>query len=116
MSRTQSRSPEVQPPRKKSAYRWRSQEQNVARALDPSLVPAGGKAGLDAEYVSTLGPGAVPMLVDALPHLAAPTRATVARGVERQRARLEWEEATRPWPAWNLEREQARAALATLPR
>jgi hypothetical protein len=90
--------------------------QNVARVLDPSLVPPEGKDGLDAEYISTLGAGAVPILVDALPRVDPATRATLLRGLERQRQRLESDESSRPWPAWNLDRERARAALSTLPQ
>src|SRR5262249_38087295 len=45
--------------------------ENVARVLDPSLVPADGRSGLDISYVRQLGDDAVPALVQALPALAS---------------------------------------------
>ena len=42
-------------------------EANVARLLDPSLVPPDGRQGLDVWYALTLGDDAVPALVAALP-------------------------------------------------
>ncbi len=38
-------------------------EQNVARVLDPSLVPPNGSSGLDEIYAFSLGDDAVPALV-----------------------------------------------------
>ena len=89
--------------------------QNVARALDPSLVPPEGKDGLDVAYVSGLGSGAIPVLVEALPRLDAATRAILLAELEIRRTQLESERPTKPWPAWNLERAQARDALRSLP-
>ena len=42
---------------------------NVERVIDPSLVPPGGHAGLDAAYLGVLPDDAVPVLVAALPAL-----------------------------------------------
>jgi hypothetical protein len=90
--------------------------ENVARALNPSLVPAQGKDGLDVDYIATFGDGAVPILVDALPRFDDATRERVLAGLLRHRDWLDIDQASRPWPAWNLAREQARAALDRLPR
>jgi hypothetical protein len=89
--------------------------QNVARALDPSLVPPEGKDGLDVGYVSGLGAGAIPVLVEALPRLDAGTRSTLLAALEVRRTQLDGERPTQQWSAWNLERAQARDALRTLP-
>ena len=86
---------------------------NVARLLDPSLVPPDGRHGLDVEYALTLGDDAVPALVAALPALAANDRALVMDDLEARWLDLNRAEAT-AWPAWNLARERARTALATL--
>ncbi len=87
---------------------------NLERAVDPSLVPVGGRAGLDGAYLSTLGDDAVPAMVAALPDLAGPDRLAVQAHLEERRRELATDAAVAGWPAWNLAREQARAALATL--
>ena len=48
-------------------------EANVARLLDPSLVPPDGRQGIDLDYVLTLGHDADPSLVAALPALPGRT-------------------------------------------
>lgn len=86
---------------------------NVARLLNPSLVPPDGRRGLDIDYALTLGDDAVPALVAALPALQGADRARVMLDLQ-----LRWTEINRPetaaWPAWNLAREHARAELAAL--
>ena len=90
---------------------------NVERVIDPSLVPPDGQAGLDAELPRASCPDdAVPVLV-ARP--AGAPRTGTARTV---RALLRGTPAgagdrsgLREPAAWNLGRERARAALATLP-
>ena len=89
-------------------------EQNVARVLDPSLVPPDGETGLDVTYAVSLGDDAVPALVAALPALGAADRADLTRRLLVRRERLDEAEAT-AWPSWNLGREAARQALAGLP-
>jgi hypothetical protein len=89
--------------------------QNVARALDPSLVPPGGMTGLDAGYVVTLGDDAVPELVAKVDRLEPADRAVILAALHDRRATLAADTGTRSWAAWNLARERARAALATLP-
>ena len=86
---------------------------NVARLLDPALVPPDGRHGLDVWYALTLGDDAVPALVAALPALSAEERGWVITDLEDR-----WRELNRPEAtavaSWNLARERARAALATL--
>jgi hypothetical protein len=86
---------------------------NVARLLNPSLVPPDGRRGLDLYYVLTLGDDAVPAIVAALPALSDEDRAWAMSDLEDR-----WRDLQRPaaasWPAWNMARERARAALATL--
>lgn len=86
---------------------------NVARLLDPSLVPPDGRQGLDVFYATSLGDDAVPALVAALPALPAADRAIVMRDLEFRWFDLIRSEAT-AWPAWSLSRERAREALAGL--
>ena len=87
---------------------------NLERAMDPRLVPAGGRVGLDNAYLSTLGDDAVPAMVAALPELAEPDRLAVRAHLEERRRELASDPGLAGWPAWNLARAQARAALATL--
>lgn len=89
-------------------------EQNVARVLDPSLVPPGGKSGLDVGYALRLGDDAIPALVTALPALDPSDRAALLRRLLLRRDALT-AEGTTAWPSWNLGRELARRALASLP-
>ena len=89
--------------------------QNVARAIDPSLVPAGGKSGLDADYVLSLSDDAVPTLVAALPLIPEADRSRIEDGLRRRSADLASDPALRSPSAWNLARAQAREALDRLP-
>jgi hypothetical protein len=90
-------------------------EQNVARVLDPSLVPADGKTGLDVAYALRLGDDAVPALVAALPALDRSDRPALLRRLQARRDALAASDET-GWPSWNIGRELARRALANLPR
>ncbi|HZC32056.1 MAG TPA: DUF4173 domain-containing protein [Candidatus Bathyarchaeia archaeon] len=89
-------------------------EQNVARLLNPSLVPADGRTGLDVQYVRLLGDDAVPALVTALPALAGADRADLQQLLDARRTALA-DGSTAGWPSWNLGRELARQALTSLP-
>ncbi|HEX2756712.1 MAG TPA: DUF4173 domain-containing protein [Candidatus Limnocylindrales bacterium] len=89
-------------------------EQNVARVVDPFLVPADGKSGLDVTYAVRLGDDAIPALVAALPALDPADREELFRRLLLRRVTLDEASAT-GWPSWNLGRELAREALATLP-
>jgi hypothetical protein len=88
-------------------------EANVARLLDPSLVPPDGRRGLDVYYALTLGDDAVPALVAALPALSVEDRDLVARDLAGRWEELNFPETT-AWPAWNLARQRARDALEPL--
>jgi hypothetical protein len=89
-------------------------EQNVARVLDPSLVPADGKSGLDVAYALRLGDDAVPALVAAIPALGPSDRAALLRRLQARRLALAAPDET-GWPSWNVGRELARRALVNLP-
>lgn len=90
-------------------------ERNLARVIDPSLVPPDGEASLDADYLEVLPDDAIPALVAALPALKPVEAVRVRRLLESRRVELANEPAyTSPF-AWNLGRERAKAALDTLP-
>jgi hypothetical protein len=90
-------------------------ERNIERVLDPGLVPPGGSTGLDVDYLDVLPDDAVPALVAALPVLPEPEADLVASGLARRRHELATDPALTSPAAWNLGRERARAALATMP-
>ncbi|HEX5825814.1 MAG TPA: DUF4153 domain-containing protein, partial [Candidatus Limnocylindrales bacterium] len=89
-------------------------EQNVARLLDPSLVPADGRTGLDVRYARLLGDDAVPALAAALPALQGEARNDLIRLLDNRKQALD-DASTAGWPSWNLGRELARQALGGLP-
>jgi hypothetical protein len=89
-------------------------EQNVARLLNPALVPPDGRAGLDLRYARVLGDDAVPALVAALPALGGASRTELLLLLEQRRDDLA-DPLMSAWPSWNLGRERARDALASLP-
>ena len=90
-------------------------EQNIARILDPSLVPEGGYSGFDVSYAISLGDDAVTQLVASLGALPESVRDHVLAALRERRRSLDAESASTAWQAWNLSREQARAALRSLP-
>jgi hypothetical protein len=89
-------------------------EQNVARLLNPALVPADGRPGLDLRYARLLGDDAMPALVNALPALDGASRTDLLLVLEQRRQTLA-DPSTTGWPSWNLGRERAREVLANLP-
>jgi len=89
--------------------------QNLARALDASLVPPNGHSGLDAAYLAGLGDDAVPALVAALPRLDPVSRAAIAAALEERKLELADDPGSTAPQAWNYAREQARAALERWP-
>lgn len=86
-------------------------EQNVARALDPSLVPANGSVGLDIGYIGSLGDDAVPGLLRALPVLDGEERQLLAEELSVHLDQLQAHEDLTAWQAWNAGRNGARDAL-----
>jgi hypothetical protein len=88
---------------------------NIERVIDPASVPPDGHPGVDYAYLAVLPDDAIPVLVDALPRLPADDRAALARILTVRRAALAADAAGNGLASWNLGRERARAALATLP-
>jgi hypothetical protein len=90
-------------------------DQNIARAINPQLVPPGGKIGFDAEYGLTLGQDTVPQLVAALDRLEPAVRRQAILELQAQKYGLSVDDGTRSPFAWNLSRQRAREALANVP-
>jgi len=88
---------------------------NVDRVIHPESVPPDGDHSLDIGYLGVLADDAVPVLVQALPQLPAADAIVVQRELEQRRGELGADPAFTSPMAWNLGREQAKAALATLP-
>jgi hypothetical protein len=89
-------------------------DRNLERALDPSLVPPGGRTGLDEGYLASLGDEAVPAVVASVDRLPDPLdRAYLERFLDGRAAELRENPSLLGWPAANLARERARAALAS---
>jgi hypothetical protein len=90
-------------------------ERNLARVIDPSLVPPDGEISLDSDYLAVLPDDAIPALVAALPALRDGLEDRVYALLIQRKLELAAEPAyTTPF-AWNLGRERAKAALDTLP-
>ena len=89
--------------------------ENVARVLDPGLVPPDGETGLDLDYLLTLDADAVPPLIAVIDELSSADRAVVLDALRVRRTTLEAEDRAAGWPGWNLGRERAREALDGLP-
>jgi hypothetical protein len=85
-------------------------EQNVHRALDPSLVAPGGKSGLDVAYLYSLGADGVPTLAAARDRLPADVRSDVDQLLRESAAALERQSGL-GWQSWNLARQRAADAL-----
>jgi hypothetical protein len=88
--------------------------QNLARVLDPRLVPPGGHTGFDVGYGLSLGDDAIPDLVAALDALPATERAIVVDELWRRRAAAIFDTADDGPLSWNLARDRAWAALEAL--
>jgi hypothetical protein len=86
-------------------------KENLARALDPSLVPFDGHPGVDALYIAGFSDDAVPDLVTAYPRLDAESQQLLSFGLLTRQEALAEDPTIRGWPAWNVSRERARAAL-----
>jgi hypothetical protein len=90
--------------------------QNLARVLDPSLVAPDGHSGFDVDYATELGDDAVPDLVAALAVVPPLDAAALRAQLVGRRTDLALDHASSGPLSWNLSRERARAALATLDR
>ncbi len=88
--------------------------QNVARVIDPSLVPPDGHPGLDTDYLAVLPDDAIPVLVEAMPRLPADVAAQVAPILRTRDVELATDPSYASVLAFNLGRERARSALDTL--
>jgi len=86
-------------------------EQNVARVLDPTLVPPNGLSGLDDAYVLSLGDDAIPALVRVLPRLDGPNARYLAERLGWRLDELRSDAGLNAWQAWNAGRGAARDAL-----
>jgi len=87
-------------------------ERNLERSIDPSLVPPGGRTGLDADYLELLGDEAVPSIVAAVDRLPMMDRLRLTRFLAWRADQLRTAPELQGWPTWNLSRERARQALA----
>jgi hypothetical protein len=91
-------------------------DQNIARALDPSLVPPGGQSGLDLDYTLSLGEDAIPALVASLDRLPGDLRARALYELGLRRTTMDADVSPPdPWQSWNLARARAREALLRVP-
>ena len=88
-------------------------EQNVARVLDPSLVPDRGRSGMDTIYALSLGDDRIPDLVRVLPALDGDEAVLVREELGFRLHQLRTDPALEPWQAWNLGRARALSALET---
>ena len=86
-------------------------DRNLERALDPALVPPGGRTGLDGAYLASLGDEAVPSVVAAFDRLGVAERAGLARFLQSRDRALATDPALAGWPSLNVTRERAREAL-----
>jgi hypothetical protein len=81
--------------------------QNVARAIDPSLIASGGESGLDVAYIGSLGADSLPVLVDSYARLPATDQAAVAELLTARAGDLRDLLERHGWPSWNLARAAA---------
>lgn len=86
-------------------------EQNVARVLDPRLVPPNGRSGLDESYVLSLGDDALPPLIRALPQLEDEGAQHLSDRLAGRLNVLRTDAGLNAWQAWNAGRNAARDAL-----
>ncbi|HVD31401.1 MAG TPA: DUF4173 domain-containing protein [Methylomirabilota bacterium] len=87
--------------------------QNLERVVSPSGLPADASRELDAQYLASLGDGAVPTLVEYLPHLPAADRAALGSALRTFALEGRGLEPA-SLPAFSLDRERARQALQSV--
>src|SRR4029079_2357550 len=81
-------------------------DRNLERALDPSLVPPGGRSGLDRAYLASLGDEAIPAVVAAYDRLQAADRLGLDGFLRRRAAALGADPSLQGWPSFNVTRER----------
>lgn len=86
---------------------------NVARSLDPTGLPYDAETRLDVCTLVSLGPGAIPVLIELLPSLLEPDQHQLRQQLDYRRQDGAY---ATSWQSWNLDRERARAALAEFAR
>ena len=87
--------------------------QNLERVTNPTALPADASRGLDAQYLATLGDGALPTLVEYLPRLTGSDRE--ALGFTLGMFALYGRDLSPgAFPGFSLDREHARQALLAL--
>src|SRR6266566_4664023 len=87
--------------------------QNLERVTNPTALPADASRGLDAQYLATLGDGALPTLVEYLPRLAGSDREVL--GFTLGMFALDGRDLSPgAFPGFSLDREHARQALLAL--
>jgi len=84
--------------------------QDLERVVDPSGLPEDASRALDAQYVASLGDGAVPTLVEFLPRLGAADRAALGSALRTFALEGRILEPG-PLPGFSVDRERARQAL-----
>jgi hypothetical protein len=87
--------------------------QNLERVVDPRGLPADASRLLDAQYLATLGDGALPTLVEYLPRLGGSDREALGFAL-RLYALQGRDLAPAASPGFSLDRERARQALLAL--
>jgi hypothetical protein len=85
-------------------------EQNVARAIDPSLVPPDGETGLDVYYLSWLGTDADIVMTESIDQLPLQEQDEVESVLEFTAEELGGNPYLHAWQGWNL----SRATIADL--
>jgi hypothetical protein len=86
-------------------------QQNLQRAIDPSLVAPGGKTGLNVEYLRQLGADSIPALVMARDRLPLDEYDRVTVLLQSAASELREQARAQGWPSWNLSRQAALDAL-----
>ena len=86
-------------------------EQNVARVLDPGLVPDHGQTGLDEAYLVSLDDDAIPFLLRAVPELDTASADFLRTELGFRLDHLRLDRGLTAWQAWNAGRSAARDAL-----
>ncbi|MGH2472490.1 MAG: DUF4153 domain-containing protein [Candidatus Limnocylindria bacterium] len=87
--------------------------QNLERVVDPSGLPADASRALDAQYLVTLGDGALPTLVEYLPRLRGSDREALGFAL-RMFALQGHDLSPAAAPSFSVDRERARQALLVL--